>query len=244
MPDERHEFALFCPTLPDGLAPDAVYGVVERELVHRLVHVLRVEGGESLLLFDRRQAAGVVVQAVDKHQVTCRVAEVRPLQPLSPAITWYLPLLAREAYEAAVSILTSMGALAIVPLITEKSEQRNRPADRLERVMIAAAEQSKQLVLPRIAPVEVLSRSELLEPVAGQMRIFFDPAGEAAWNVLSAIRSAGPTAISCLIGPEADLTEAEKDLLREAGVHFCALTPTILRAEQAVTVAMGLLRSC
>jgi len=46
-----------------------------------------------------------------------------------------------------------------------------------------------------------------------------------------------------MIGPEGDLTAQEKELLKERGVQFLRLTPTILRAQQAVVVAMGIFRS-
>ena len=40
-----------------------------------------------------------------------------------------------------------------------------------------------------------------------------------------------------------DLTEQEKNLLQDQGFLFCALTPTILRAQQAVALSAGLIRS-
>ena len=44
-----------------------------------------------------------------------------------------------------------------------------------------------------------------------------------------------------MIGPEGDLTMQEKDLLKERDVQFLRLTPTVLRAQQAVAVSMGIL---
>ncbi len=46
-----------------------------------------------------------------------------------------------------------------------------------------------------------------------------------------------------MIGPEADLTATEKKQLKDLGVAFCALTPTILRACQAAALSGAIFRS-
>ena len=45
------------------------------------------------------------------------------------------------------------------------------------------------------------------------------------------------------VGPEGDLTQEEKDYLKQQGFVFCRLTPTVLRARQAVALGLGILRS-
>lgn len=241
---EKHEFAFFCKNLPAGLAPGAPYKVDDHDVVHRMVHVVRVEVGETVLLFRGASAVTARIDSIAKNGIFCTVIAVRAVEGLMPPITWYLPLLDREAFEESVSILTSMGAAAITPIITEKSDKRLRLLERLERVMIAAAEQSKQLLLPTINPVEQFAESGIFKSSAQTMTLFFDPAGRPAFEVICQLRDQKVAVLACIIGPEGDLTHDEKELLRAKGVVFCALTPTILRAEQAVTVAMGLLRSC
>ena len=49
--------------------------------------------------------------------------------------------------------------------------------------------------------------------------------------------------IVLMVGPEGDLMGDEKAYLNGNGFVFCQLTPTILRAQQAVTVSVGALRS-
>jgi 16S rRNA U1498 N3-methylase RsmE len=44
-------------------------------------------------------------------------------------------------------------------------------------------------------------------------------------------------------GPEGDLLDAEKFLLQKVDFHFVRLTPTVLRAQQAITLGAGLVRS-
>ena len=48
--------------------------------------------------------------------------------------------------------------------------------------------------------------------------------------------------IFLLWGPEGDLTSTEKQQVLTAGFQFSKLTPTVLRASQAVAVGLGLIR--
>lgn len=240
---EKHEFALFFERLPRELRQGEQFPIEDEELVHRMVHVLRMHAGEQVLFFSRETALLAEIADMQKRKISCIVKEKRSLAPLSPEISWYLPLVDREAFDASISVLTSLGAAFITPIITEKSSQKlHRSIDRLERVMIAAAEQSKQFVLPKINEVISLHEAVLSLKRMEGTTIFFDPEGNLAFNVMEMIREKG-TNINFFVGPEADLSADEKNLLRENGAVFCALTPSILRVEQAILVGMGMVRS-
>lgn len=241
---DRHEFAFFVRTLPASLAVGTSYKIGDADVAHRMVYVVRIEEDDTAVLFGLKHVATVRIATVKKSVILCTVLAFRPIERLAPSVSWYLPLLDREAFEESVSILTSMGATDITPIITEKSESRLRSIERIERVMIAAAEQSKQFALPIVHPVVSLLESDACTQTNRIKTLFFDPAGTNAYDVMTEIRATAGKPLACIIGPEGDLTVAEKERLRASGVFFCALTPTILRAEQAVTVAMGLIRSC
>jgi RsmE family RNA methyltransferase len=55
------------------------------------------------------------------------------------------------------------------------------------------------------------------------------------------VKRAGATVL--FVGPEGDLTDQEKVLLKQNGFIFCALTPTILRACEAIALGAGVVRS-
>jgi 16S rRNA U1498 N3-methylase RsmE len=46
-----------------------------------------------------------------------------------------------------------------------------------------------------------------------------------------------------MVGPEGDLAATEKTELKRAQFTFCALTPTVLRAVDAIRIGAGMLRS-
>jgi RsmE family RNA methyltransferase len=46
-----------------------------------------------------------------------------------------------------------------------------------------------------------------------------------------------------LVGPEADFSPHEYELLAQAGAHFISLGPTVLRAATACQLGVGMLRA-
>ena len=106
--------------------------------------------------------------------------------------------------------------------------------------MRAAAEQSKQFVLPKLYPIIPLEMKVYPPTVT---KLFFDPAGILLKEALIYIEQKRSDEIVACVGPEGDLTYEEKLKLTDQGFIFCALTPTILRAHQAVTIGLGVLRS-
>ncbi|HLB40524.1 MAG TPA: RsmE family RNA methyltransferase, partial [Candidatus Babeliales bacterium] len=166
-----------------------------------------------------------------------------------------------EALSAALYSCVELGANQIQLIVTEKSEKAGakfsaRQLAHLEQIMIAAAEQSKYFCLPELlapvslsqflaAPVRprvVKNRSVAQTAVANATsQIFFDPTGIPI-SVLLPQLAAAPN-VRLLWGPEGDLTAAEKAQVMAAGFTAGKLTPTILRAAQAVAVGLGLIRS-
>ena len=236
---EKHEFAFFLA----ALNYTNIITITDKDLMHRITTVLRLGSNEPVILFNTQQHISGTIKEITKKNIIIDVHQKAPNKVLTPAINWLLPLLEREAFEEALYVITAMGATTIQPVITKKSRQQwGKPTDmeRVMRIMISAAEQSKQFVIPEIKTVK------LLEEVTTQLRtttkIFFDAAGDPAWDVLYRLQKISKE-ITCLVGPEGDLTQQEKEHVQLNGFISCALTPTILRASHAVTVSMGIMRS-
>lgn len=157
-----------------------------------------------------------------------------------------MPLLKREAFEEALYSLTELGAHTIQPLLTKKTVRlfgAEREMTRCQKILRAAAEQSKQFVIPTLLPIIPLDLWLLKPSLPDTIKIFFDPEGLPLYQVIETMKQKkGSTIIACA-GPEGDLTYEEKLMLNDQGFLFCALTPSILRAQQAVAVGLGSLRS-
>ncbi len=212
------------------------------DLYHRCKQVLRLKPNEQLVLFDDTHKALATLTEYTKKSVILSLGTKEPLVPLTPEIHWLLPLLKKEAFEQALYSLCEMGAASIYPLKTTKTSRSwgsgggsEKDYERARTIMRAAAEQSKQFVIPTIHPV-----GELVSWQAEGQKIFFDSEGKPLKEVLS-LSSEGPW-YGC-VGPEGDLLQEEKEYLKEQGFVFCRLTPTVLRAQQAVALGLGILRS-
>lgn len=255
MKNEKHEFAFFSEEVTRLVKEQHEYVVHDKELLHRLGTIVRAKPGETLILFNSDVHTQCEIVACSKKEIVLRVLVRKKNIVIKPAITWLLPVLEREAFEDALYALTAMGATEIIPVITEKSRREwgsEKERERAQRLMVAAIEQSKQFCVPNIGVTKKLTDVVDLKGTnqfgtnkfGTNTKIFFDAQGDAAFEVIKKVRENGVEAVVCCVGPEGDLTNAEKELMRTHNFIFCALTPTILKASAAVEVGMGLLRSC
>ncbi len=240
---ESHEFTLYLPSISDWHAQQQKK-VTDEDVIRRIVTILRLSQGEEIIFFNEHTHVRAEIVTIDKKFITLAVLEKFNNKKIHPALHWLLPILEKEAFEEAIYNLTAMGATSIQPIITQKVKRsfgKDKELERIHRIMIAAAEQSKQFILPELRPL--VSFSEVLKNhEASKNKIFFDAAGQACYQLITELHKTKEEII-CLIGPEGDLTTEEKELANRYKFMFCKLTPTILRAEQAVTVGMGILRT-
>lgn len=248
MKNEKHEFAFFSEEVARLIKEQHEYTLSDKELVHRLGAIVRVKPGETIILFNGDLHMQCEIIACSKKEISLRVMARKKNLVIIPAITWLLPLLEREAFEEALYALTAMGATDIIPVITEKSRRAwgsEKELERAQRIMVASIEQSKQFCVPKIgATIKLADAVDARGTKKFGTKIFFDAQGAPAFEVITKIREKVVEPVVCCVGPEGDLTNAEKELMRQHGFVFCALTPTILKASAAVEVGMGLLRSC
>jgi len=236
---ERHQFALFARER-EGVGTDQSLVLKDADLVRRMTNVLRLQVGDEIILFDRQTNRLLQINAIKKKEISGKILAKKSNLPLKPHIKLLLPVLKKEALSDALYNAVEAGANEIQLIYTYKAARpmAGHDLERLERVAIAAAEQSKHFSFPVIQPPIPFERAIALNEGVG---IFFDPNGSTVAHLQSFF--ADQKKFHLLVGPEGDLTHEEKELLRTAGWHFCALTLTILRASQAVSVGLGIWRS-
>lgn len=244
----KHIFAIFCPTLSSlikkGQENQALH-IQDPQLALRLNTVLRLKQGEECILFDHAINSLCFLQEVSKKGVQVIIKNSQQNTVLKPHITFILPLLKKDDFETALYSLVELGASSIQLITTQKTQRAwggEKELDRAQRVMIAAAEQSKNYAMPELKspvalPVILDSISESAVP-----KIYFDPEGQSALQVINEMDNQVQE-FTLMVGPEGDLTAEEKKLLIQAGFTFCSLTPTVLRSVQAIVIGLGIFRS-
>lgn len=242
MIDNKHCFALYYPDISSHKARSLVLSA-KVDVAHRIMHVLRLSKNEEIILFDREHHATCHIDSVSAKDVVLTIQKIVPNVVYKPVIIGILPLLKREAFDEAIYLLTEAGVSDIQLVSTKKAHRAwggAKERERIERVITAAAEQSKNFSFPRVIdPVPL----EKVVTVYSNNLMVGAPEGERLSHVIARLEKEKPQQVAFLVGPEADFTSDEKAMLRKGNSHFVSLTPTILRAQQASFLGASLLRS-
>ena len=248
--NQKHEFALYWHDLSEYIkqySEHSLFQITDQHLVHRIVSVLRLKQEDAFVLFDKHKHVHVELGSSTKKQCIVEVKSIDSNKLLQPKITFGLPLLKREAFENALYSLVECGVTAIQPIVTTKVHKASwseKESERAKKIVIAASEQSKQYAIPDINSPVVLSDFVRSFLKTFTDLVFFDPEGQPLGHYFKNIEAKSHDKhFFLLIGPEWDLTQDEKELLKKTGFVFLGLTPTIVRAQQAASLSAGIFRA-
>ncbi len=238
---DGHQFAFYMHDLKRYTIESGKQLVfVNAELAHRLHRVVRLKNDETFIVFDKNKHAFVQLQENTVEKVVVLVLFCSENKKLQPALTFLLPVLKKDALEQAIYALVELGATEIQPVITKKSQTvlAEKERVRLEKIMITAAEQSKNYAFATLHSTKSLQ--ETLNGLSlNSDKIVFDISGVSLLDVQKQMIGGQ---LYLLVGPEGGLTAQELLMIKEAGFKACTLTKTVLRALQAVTVGTALFR--
>jgi len=205
---------------------------------HQLEHVLRLQQGDEVRVFDGARPCDLVVELISPE--TGRVVgEARHAPEPRTALHLYPALLQRDKFEQVLQKLTELGAAAITPIRTERGLVREPPDERRyarwRRIIQEAAEQSGRGRIPVLLPVVPLR--EALQTSSGMRVVAYE--GERQLTLREVLRSQ-PTHLSLFVGPEGGFGVDEITHARDAGAHIVTLGPRVLRTETASPVLAAL----
>ena len=114
--------------------------------------------------------------------------------------------------------------------------------ERAQRIIISAAEQSKNFAYPHLKAPMLLTK--IVDRYNNHpAKIFFDRNGTSFLSIIQRLHIDQPKDIVVLIGPEGDLSNEEKEIIVSKQFTVCQLTQTVLRSTQAATLSTGIIRS-
>lgn len=217
---------------------------LDADVAHRLRNVLRLAPGDPVRVFNAESGEfDATIEALAKSRGSLRLgARVRP--PGHEEGPWLVvAAIKRAPLDLLVEKATELGASAIHPILTERTNVERVNVDRLREIAIAAAEQCERLDPPTIAEPETL-RAKLANWPAGRSILLCAEAGESLplAQALAARDLSAPWAV--MTGPEGGFAPAELEMLaRHAFVTRVGLGPTILRADTAVLAALAVFQA-
>lgn len=240
--NKSHLFSLYVSDfIQDSWRSQSIVIIQDADLIHRMLKVLRFVVGDRLILFNKTLHVDVVIEQISKKNITIQIKSLAQHQAIMPHVIFLLPLLKKEALEQAVYSLCELGINQIQLVVTQKSRQQlmgPKEFARLENIVIAAAEQSKNYALSQLL-LPISFEKMMQNSVEQNFNILFDPAGQSFFVLYEKIKT---KPVALFVGPEAGLTNQELQITKEHNFYFCALTPTILKAVQAVALGAGLIR--
>lgn len=226
---------------PEPLQAGATIALPEAVAHH--VHVLRLQPGDELCLFD---GAGGEYRArltsVGKRCASAAVeAHVAREVELPYALTLVQALPEGSKMEWIIEKAVELGVTAIQPLAAQRcvvrlsAQRAEKKQEHWQGVIVAASEQSGRNRLARLGELcdfdQWIGRQDmgsciLLSPRATQSL--------AAWA-----RGTKPQAVSLMIGPEGGYTQQEEDAATARGALALSMGPRILRTETAGLAALA-----
>ena len=234
---------------PQPLAAGAIVDLPEAVAHH--LHVVRMQPGDALTLFDGRGGQYLAsVHEVGKKRACARIEEHQAVEAEPPyAITLAQGLPEGSKMDWIVEKAVELGVAAIVPLAARRSvvrlssERAEKRQAHWQGVIVAASEQCGRNRLAQLAPLaefeRFISGPEVEENA--QPRILFSPRATA--SLADWARAAGPQAVTLLVGPEGGFSAEEEQAALDAGAIALSLGPRVLRTETAGLAAVAALNA-
>lgn len=217
--------------------------------IQHIQKVLRLKIGDNLEI-----ANGAGVEAVGKIAeiartgVAVKILEESTIDRESPLqIVLYQGLPKGQKLEVIFQKNTEIGVSEFVPVVTERCVVKindmateNKKRVRWQMIIDEAAKQSKRGKLPVLKPVITLKDS--LATLAGFDLVLLPHTGEGTKPMAEVLTHRMVRRVAVFIGPEGGFSEAEAELIVEAGGIAITLGPRILRTETAGFVASSILQ--
>jgi 16S rRNA (uracil1498-N3)-methyltransferase len=217
---------------------------------HHLARVLRLSGGDEVVVFDGRgsEYRARVVRA-DHRRASVRIVEPLPPSP-APRVPVVLvqSVLKGDKMDSVVRDATMAGVVRIAPVVTGRSQialpslERAHARDRWQRVAVSSAKQCRRSRLPVIDAPQPFE-AWLAEPFDGLKLLLAEPeaADASVVSLRAALAGAVPPAVACVVGPEGGWPVEERRAAVSAGCIPVSLGTATLRADAVGLVAVSMI---
>lgn len=216
------------------------------ELIHQVSRVLRKKIGDRIVILDntgfeyeceiRQVAKKLVLLKILKKSENQNEPQIK--------VSLFQSLLKKQKMEFVFEKCTEIGVLKFIPIVSEHSVKLSLNADRAQKILKEAAEQSQRGRIPEIFNVvkfqDAVSRCE-----KSDLNILFHEK-EKGKNIgdfflKNQEKIKNSKNINIFIGPEGGFSEQEASIAQESGFEILSLGSRVLRAETAAVISSGFL---
>ena len=208
---------------------------LDKSQSHYVNKVMRVKKGEVFSLFNGGGEWEAKILNISKSIVEFNITkELRQKESTKELWLAFSPIKSNY-FNFMIQKATELGVTKFLPIIFDRTIVRKINKERLEKIIIEAAEQSNRINVPSIEEPQSLKGFLNNEKID---LIFTDLNSKNKKIDLEKLTS-NPTCV--LIGPEGDFSEEEREqILASKGVQPIKINENILRSETAVISALSI----
>ena len=205
--------------------------------------MLRLGPGAAVAAFNERDGEWLCRLVEEGRRGAALVPEQQlKIAKTEPDLWLVFAPIKRARLDWLVEKASELGAAALLPVWTERTQPERLNGERLRALAIAAAEQSERLSVPEVRTPERLDR--LLASWPAERRLLVCDETGVGRPIVSALGDFGDGPAALLIGPEGGFTDTELDGLGKLPiVTRVGLGPRVLRAETAAVAALAVFQA-
>lgn len=201
--------------------------------VNQIKNVFRLAKDDKVILFDNSGYDFVCqIDGYENNGIALTIIEKKENVVLPSKETYlFASIVKKDNFEWIAQKATELGVSHIIPISSERSEKKDLNIERIQKIIIEAAEQSGRGTLPILH--EIVDLSSALQNFSHIKSIAWDP--QATKFVSQDISES----LGAFIGPEGGWTSKELDMFKEHNIHIRSLGPQVLRSETAVIAVIS-----
>ena len=208
---------------------------LDKSQSHYVAKVMRIKENEVFSLFNNSGEWEAKILNITKSIVEFNVTKQLRQKENTKELWLAFSPIKSNYFNFMIQKATELGVTKFLPIIFERTIVRKINKERLEKVIIEAAEQSNRITVPSIEDPQKLKSF-----LNNDMDLIFTDLNTTNTKIDIKKLTTKPTCV--IIGPEGDFSEEEREeILKFSGVQPIKINENILRSETAVISALSII---
>ena len=208
---------------------------LDKSQSHYVSKVMRIKENEVFSLFNNSGEWEAKILNITKSIVEFNITKQLRQKENTKELWLAFSPIKSNYFNFMIQKATELGVTRFLPIIFERTIVRKVNKERLEKVIIEAAEQSNRITVPSIEDPQKLKSF-----LNNDMDLIFTDLNTANTKIDLEKLTTKPTCV--IIGPEGDFSEQEREeILKFNGVQSVKINENILRSETAAISALSII---
>ncbi len=219
--------------LKESIGTNSSVIVSDYSFINQLKNVFRLVKGDQIIIFDNSgYDFTATIDGYEKDSVSLAIIENHKNMILPTRETYlFVSIVKKDNFEWIAEKATELGVSHIIPIVSERSEKKDINIERINKIIIEAAEQSGRGTIPVLCQVTDLTNAI----------IKYAHIKSVAWDPFATKFSSKDvdSSLGAYIGPEGGWSHQELNLFKQHGIEIRSLGPQVLRSETAVIAVIS-----